>query len=121
MIVPKKTFSASSSPAATSPRRRNDIDSTKYCADFINGVHGVLVERGVVAKDAKPKDLWDICQTTSTGGRTDLVFIAKPKAKIDRGRLAPAKFALPDCCWIETWKSAYASHYGYPPPLSEME
>lgn len=98
-----------------------DLSTPENCADFVNGVHGVLVERGVVPKDVQPEDLWDICQTTSTGGRTDLIFIAKPEAKINKSRLAPTKFALPDCCWIDTWKRSYANHYGWPTPLSEME
>ncbi len=98
-----------------------DLTTPENCNDYIQGVHDVLVERGVVAKDAKPEDLWDTCQTTTTGGRTDLIFIAKEGAEIDKGRLATAKFALPDCYWIETWKSTYANHYGWPAPLSEIE
>lgn len=84
---------------------------------WINGVTNHLVEQGVLPEGTKAEDVWEhIYNTTTTGGRNDIVYVAKKDSdKFNVGRFAIVRLMMADCSWIEDWLVNYASHYGSEP------
>ncbi len=92
-----------------------DISQVDNKAGWVNGITNHLKERGAVlevALELPPEKLWeDIRYATTTGGRTDLIFIGD-SIKFDIGRFAMVRLQMSDCSWVEDWLINYASHYG---------
>jgi hypothetical protein len=91
-------------------------DKKEYLDGWINGVTAYLVQQGVLPEGTTADQAWDnIFETTSTGGRTDLIYIGKEGAPFNVGRFAIVRLAMADCSWIEDWLVNYANHYGEEP------
>jgi hypothetical protein len=93
-----------------------DTSKPEHLDGWINGVTAYLVEQGVLPEDTTADQAWaNIYETTTTGGRTDLIYVGKEDAKFNVGRFAIVRLGMPDCKWIEDWLVNYASHYGTEP------
>jgi hypothetical protein len=81
-----------------------DLSTLENCMSFISGVMDELIESKVIPQESEPEQIWKkLCSLNTTGGRTDLIFIAKKDAPIDYARFAIARLRIPDCSWIEDW------------------
>jgi hypothetical protein len=89
--------------------RACDLTTQEYCDGFLDFIFGEMVSKGVITPETKMEDIWEEAQYSFTkvqgpeGSRCDLILIFKPDAKINIGRMAMLKIALPDVSWIEDW------------------
>lgn len=91
-------------------------DKPEHHAGWIDGVTGYLVEQGVLPKGTTADRAWaNISETTTTGGRTDLIYVCKEGAEFNIGRFAMVRLTMADCSWIEDWLVNYAKQYGETP------
>ena len=85
---------------------------TQGPGEWINGIFGLLKEVRIVPEELKHKDVFSRINTlTTTGGRTDLVFIFKKNAPIDLDKLAIWRLQFGDCSWLSDYMVNYKSQH----------
>ena len=79
--------------------------------EWIDGVTKILNEEKIAT--GAPEELWNnVYKLTTTGGRTDLVFVSDNFSTIfNVGRMAIWRLKFGDCSWISDYLVNYKSHF----------
>ncbi len=79
--------------------------------DWIDGVFKLWREEGHTTATKVSEVFAKAYLMKTSGGRTDLALIWKPKAPINIGRLAMWRLRFGDCSWISDYKVNYAKQH----------
>lgn len=84
--------------------------------EWVSGVYNILHDDMIATADFKECFEEELLQLTTTGGRTDLVWVFAKNTKLDVGKLAMWRLRFGDCSWVSDYKVNYASHHGVSVP-----
>jgi len=88
------------------------IDTDEQRQGFIRGMTDLLVRESVLPEGTTPSDAWEsVSYLTSTGGRHDVLYVARPGALFNMGRFTTVRLGVRDLKWVSDWKEFALPHY----------
>lgn len=81
-------------------------------SEWVIGVTNDLAAENIAPTHSVTKIWSETYELTTTGGRTDLVLVFNPEAKLNMKKMALWRLRFGDCSWISDYKVNYAKHHG---------